>query len=465
LELAMHITIESLWKLGKNKSEISRITKHDWKTVDKVIKSLEKGDYPQKKPHPKVLDTYQEQILNLVEKDLSGVRIHEELQAMGANTSYSAVKRYIAEIKGRTDVHIRFHTKPGEEAQVDFGYVGLTPDSEGKRRKTWVFNMRLSYSRLDYYECVYDQKVETFIQCHINAFRFFKGIPAKVKIDNLKAAILEANFYEPVYQGLYKQFADYCGFLPFPCRVREPQEKGKVESGIKFIKNNFFAGRTFNSKEELKLKLNNWIETKCNNRVHGTTQQVPSELFTKEEVITLKPLPDTAFTIPNVGTRLVYHDCHVYIDYSYYSVPYEYVGKEVNIEVTNSLVRISYQAREIALHKRSDKKGSFVTVEAHYPKYKNILSTEYQEHYFTKMNEIGSYAVQFFMGLLDDNPHSWQRTASGILALVKEYDPKVIDLACKRALLFKVFSYSVVKNICKQGTYNLPTDMYSGGIQ
>jgi len=65
---------------------------------------------------------------------------------------------------------------------------------------------------------------------------FFKGIPAKVKIDNLKAAILEANFYEPVYQGLYKQFADYCGFLPFPCRVREPQEKGKVESGIKFIK-------------------------------------------------------------------------------------------------------------------------------------------------------------------------------------------------------------------------------------
>jgi len=173
LELAMHITIESLWKLGKNKSEISRITKHDWKTVDKVIKSLEKGDYPQKKPHPKVLDTYQEQILNLVEKDLSGVRIHEELQAMGANTSYSAVKRYIAEIKGRTDVHIRFHTKPGEEAQVDFGYVGLTPDSEGKRRKTWVFNMRLSYSRLDYYECVYDQKVETFIQCHINAFRFF----------------------------------------------------------------------------------------------------------------------------------------------------------------------------------------------------------------------------------------------------------------------------------------------------
>lgn len=465
LEFAMHITIESLWKLGKSKSEISRITQHDWKTVDKVIKSLEKGSYPSKKPHPKALDSYHEQILKLIENNLSGVRIHEELMAIGANVSYSAVKRYVAEIKGRNDVHIRFHTLPGEESQVDFGYVGLTPDQNGKRRKTWVFNMRLSYSRLDYYECVYDQKVETFIQCHINAFNFFNGIPAKVKIDNLKAAILEANFYEPVYQGLYKQFADYCGFLPFPCRVREPQEKGKVESGIKFIKNNFFAGRKFNSQAELNTKLTHWIQTKCNNRVHGTTQQIPFQLFTQEEAVKLKPLPEAMFVIPNVGKRVVYHDCHVYIDYCYYSVPYEYVGKEVEIEVTSNLVRITFQFKEIALHKRSLKRGGFVTVNAHYPKYKNILSTEYQEHYFTKMNEIGNYAGQFFMALLDNSPDSWQRPISGIIALSKEYSKEVINLACKRALAFKVFSYSTVRNICKQGTYNLPVDYYVGSLQ
>ena len=89
---------------------------------------------------------------------------------------------------------------PGEEAQVDFGYLGMSPDDTGKRKKTWVFNMRLSYSRLDYFEKVYDQKVETFIAAHIHAFEFFGGIPEYVKIDNLKAAILEANFYEPIYQ-------------------------------------------------------------------------------------------------------------------------------------------------------------------------------------------------------------------------------------------------------------------------
>ena len=99
-------------------------------------------------------------------------------------------------------------TNSGEEAQVDFGYAGLTPDNNKKRRKTWVFNMRLSYSRLDYYEKAYDQRAETFMRCHINAFNCFRGVPEYVKTDNLKA-----NFYEPVYQRQYKDFADY--YEPF----------------------------------------------------------------------------------------------------------------------------------------------------------------------------------------------------------------------------------------------------------
>ena len=89
---------------------------------------------------------------------------------------------------------MRFHSEPGEEAQVDFGYVGLMPSLQnGKKKKAWAFNMRLSYSRLDYYEIVFDQKVETFIQCHEDAFRSFGGVPKVVKIDNLKAGILEAH--------------------------------------------------------------------------------------------------------------------------------------------------------------------------------------------------------------------------------------------------------------------------------
>ena len=175
--LAMYITIQTLWERCRNKSEIARVTGHDWKTVAKRIKQIEEGkEYREKKPHPRVLDPYKEQIVKWMEEELTGVRIHEELQGIGVNVGYSTVKEYISKIRKRGNIFIRVHTLPGEEAQVDFGYVGLTPDNSGKRRKTWVFNMRLSYSRLDYYEKVYDQRVETFIQCHIHAFEYFKGV-------------------------------------------------------------------------------------------------------------------------------------------------------------------------------------------------------------------------------------------------------------------------------------------------
>ena len=223
--VAMYITIKSLWERYKNKSLIARLTGHDWKTVSQKIKEIEAGkEYPKKKPHPRILDSYKEQILEWLEENLSGVRIHEKMQEEGVKIGYSTVKDYICQIKKRENIFIRMHTLPGKEAQVDFGYLGYTL-YQGKKRKTWVFNMRLSYSRLDYYEVVYDQRVETFIICHINAFNYCGGIPHQyIKIDNLKSAILQANFYEPIYQELYKNFAYHYGFHPLPYRVRRPND-------------------------------------------------------------------------------------------------------------------------------------------------------------------------------------------------------------------------------------------------
>ena len=458
LGMAMNITIETLWKQGCNKSEISRATGHDWKTVSKTIKFLKKGEYPQKKPHPRYLDKHKSEVLEYLEKGLTGKRIHEELCRIGIKASYSAVKSYIASIKKRENISIRFHTDPGQESQVDFGYVGLTKDNSGKKRKTWVFNMKLSYSRLDYYEKVYNQTVETFIQCHEHAFRYFNGVPGHVKIDNLKAAVLEANFYETNYQVLYKQFADYYGFSPLPCRVREPQEKGKVESGIKYVKRNFFAGRTFKDGDDLDKQLKNWIDKTCNVRVHGTTRKIPIEMFKQEEAQKLLPLPERTFVIPDVGQRKVYHDCHVFFEYNYYSVPFDYVGKMVDIEATENLLKILYNSRQIAIHSRSKDRGEFVTNESHYPPYKNHLSTEYQESYQAKMKEIGTNAEQMFFYIVKTHPCEWNRTVMGILNLKKEYSAEVIDKSCKRALCYGISSYSRIKNICKSGAYNQPSE-------
>ena len=455
--VAMYITIETLWKKHKNKSLIARMTGHDWKTVAKKIKEIEQGKkYPKKKPHPRILDSCQEQVLKYLEEDLSAVRIHEKLQEEGIKVGYSTVKDYIGAIKKRDNIFIRIHTLPAEEAQVDFGYAGYTP-YQGKKRKTWVFNMRLSYSRLDYYEAVYDQRVETFIRCHINAFCYFGGIPQYVKIDNLKSAILHANFYEPIYQELYKNFASHYGFHPLPCRVRRPNDKGKVESGIKYVKCNFFSGRTFKSEQALQERLHRWCQ-KVNSRIHGTTRKVPKEVFEKEEKVKLLPLPQEDFKLVKVGSRKVYHDCHIYVDYNYYSVPFTYVGKKVEIELSKKLLKIFYQGVEIALHPRFTGRGNFSTNNSHYPAYKCCSATEYQEKYQKKMAGIGSYAEQLFFLVLKDNPRDWGRTVQGILSLRKVYPDKVIEASCKRALSFEVIKYSVIKNICHNGSYLMPVE-------
>lgn len=455
---AMYTTIQTLWQKGHNKSEIARWTGHDWKTVSHVIQCLQSGQsVPERKVHASVLDGHREQLLAWIEQGLSAVRMHEELLSQGVKAGYTTVKTYVAKVKGNENIFIRIHTLPGEEAQVDFGYVGYTHDDEGKRRKTWVFNMRLSYSRLDYYEKVYDQKVETFILCHIHAFDYFGGVIKTVKIDNLKAAILEANFYEPVYQKLYEQFAQHYGFHSIPCRIYRPNDKGKVESGIKYVKINFFAGRKFATGKEVDRELSKWQE-KANGRIHGTTKKVPREVFESVERKALLLLPLKEFNLSKVGTRKVYHDCHVYIAHNYYSVPYEHVGKEVEIEINRGLIKIYFNQQMIAVHKELTGRGEFSTQVSHYPKYKCFSSTEYQENYQIKMAKIGRFAEQLFFGFLTHKKNSWTRPVQGILSLTKNYSLEIIERSCQRALVYGAYDYQVVKRICQNGSYALPIE-------
>ncbi len=460
LRVAMYTTIKTLMEKGMNKSQIAQAIGHDWKTVAKVIKGIEMGkEEPEKKPHQRILDSYKEKIVQLMEQGLTGVRIHQELQGLGTMVGYSTVKDYLASIKKRENIFVRIHTKPGEEAQVDFGYVGLTPCNNGKKRKTWIFNMRLSYSRLDYYEKVYDQRVETFIQCHINAFNYFGGVPEYVRIDNLKAAILETNFYEPVYQRMYKEFVVHYGFGPIPCRIYRPNDKGKVESGIKYVQSNFFAGRTFVDGDDVQRQLRDWQDNTANKRIHGTTRKVPKEVFDQEEKTRLRPLPQEEFKLSKTGTRKVYHDCHIYCDYNYYSVPFEYVGKEVEIELSKDLLKICCLGKEIAVHERQKGKGNFSTIKSHYPKYKRYSETEYQEKYQAKMaQQIGGYAEQLFFLIVQKRPKDWTRPICGILSLTKTYSKEVVNLSCKRGIAFGVHQYQVIKNICSDGTYTLPLE-------
>lgn len=232
LEVDMKTTIKTLYQKGYNKTQIGKMLGIDRKTVRKVLKEAESdqncpddASQPQRAVWPSMLDECREYIEIQLSKELSITRIHQDLQReFGIQCGYTTLRDYVAKIrKSQPHAYMVLHSLPGEEAQVDFGYIG-TLNVGGTHRKAWVFVMSLSYSRYMYAAITLDQSVQTFIRCHTEAFHYFAGVPQTVKIDNLKAAIVEADFYEPTVQRTYAAFADHYGFLPNPCRVYTPTD-------------------------------------------------------------------------------------------------------------------------------------------------------------------------------------------------------------------------------------------------
>lgn len=462
LGVDMYTTIETLFKKGYNKSQIAEILKIDRKTVRNVLNKIEEKGVIGRKQTTSILDPYKEYINIQASKDLSAMRIFQDLQReFGYTGSYDTVKKYISNIKEVTKKpYMVLNTLPGEEVQVDFGYIG-TLKVNGKLKKAWVFVMVLSYSRYMYIEIVLNQSVKTFIDCHRNAFRYFGGVPETVKIDNLKAAILEADFYEPTVQKNYAAFASHYGFWAQPCRVRTPTDKGKVESNVNYVKDNCFKNRDFESIDEAINFGRLWLDTVANVRMHGTTKKVPVEVFKSIEKEKLRSLPTEDFILSNSVKCIVNTNCHISYSGNYYSVPYAYIGQEVDAIIANELVKIYFKEKEIALHPLcTEDKGKYITNNEHYPHSKNISSKDILSRQREEMKEIGVHANVFFENfILKDNLKKYDyRAISGILSLRKNYRNDVINNACLRAISYNAYSYKVVKKICEKGIIDLPMD-------
>lgn len=457
----MYTTIKTLFDKGYNKSQIARMLEIDRGTVREILKRIENGEEIKRKPVPTIIDPYKEIIDTKINQELSATRIYQDLSSeYGYTGSYDTIKRYVREYKkSNAKVYMVNNTLPSEEAQVDFGYIGKIHDPSGNLKKAWVFCMVLCYSRLMYCETVFDQEVKTFIRCHEHAFKYFGGVPKTVKIDNLKAAILEANFYEPVYQKQYEEFAKYYNFLSIPCRVKTPTDKAKVESGVKYVKNNFFKGRNFKDYEEYKTKLDLWLEDICNSRIHGTTKKIPKEVFETEEKSKLNPLPHKDYDFSTWVTRKVNTNCHISFDSNFYSVPYSFINQEVTVQISDKVIRIYGNNELLATHLKLNSKGEFSTNPSHYPKYKVQTKTELQFSYRNKMQEIGPYALKFFDLILEKQQNYWGKPIYGVLKLKEKYGNQVIEKACMRAVAFNSIKYQTVKNICEKGLYDLPIDI------
>ncbi len=372
----------------------------------------------------------------------------------GARVSYQVFRRFVRRhVESKAPrAFLRIEVEPGAEAQVDFGFAGYLPRAIGEPpRKTWVFVMTLSHSRHQYVELVHDQSVTTWLMLHRHAFAFFAGVPHKIVLDNLKAGIVKASVTDPEVQRAYCECAEHYGFLISPCVPRTPEHKGKVESGVKYLRRSFLAGRIFLSLEEANAAALHWVLEVAGERVHGTTREVPLDVFAARERAALRPLPDAPFELVEYKQVRLHPDCHVVFNGSYYSASYRLIGKRLWLRATTQVAQLFHEHQLIRTHRRSHRPGERITNEADLPPEKARYYMESPSWCRQRAAEIGANVADFIGRLLSDRVLDRLRGAQATLRLADRFGAQRLDAACRRAVACDAIVARTVKSILARG--------------
>ncbi len=377
----------------------------------------------------------------------------------GEPISYSAVWRLVRQLEpGTPETFVRIEVPPGSEAQVDFGDAGPFRDpATGALRKAWAFVMVLSHSRHLYAELVFDQRVETWLLCHVHAFAAFGGVPARIVLDNLKAAILQASVHDPLVQRAYRECAEHYGFLIDPNPPRMPHLKGKVESGVHYVKRNFLAGRDPEALDTANAALRRWITDIAGARLHGTTKQPPLTVFRAVEQAALLPLPATPYDRAVWQQATLHRDCHAVFASSYYSAPCRLVGQRLWVRAGTRTVQLYDTTHQlVATHDRATQPGERKTILAHLPPAKVAGLTLRRETCQAHADAIGPATAAIVRTLLASRPIDRLRTAGRIVQLAEHYDAGRVERACARAEYFGEPDYRVMRRILIEGRETEP---------
>lgn len=396
------------------------------------------------------VEPHRETVIKMLEEGMSMAVIWQRLcQQHGYSGSYSSVFRFVRhlEIK-QPEVFVRMEVEPGKEAQVDFGYAGRMFDPvEERLRKAWVFVMTLSHSRHQFARFVFDQTVLTWLKLHRQAFDFFGGVVREIVLDNLRAAIVHACIYDPQVQRSYRECAEHYGFLISPCRPHTPEHKGKVEAGgVRYVKNNFLPGRSFRDIDEGNEQLLNWCLETAGRRIHGTTKQVPLEVFWTREKQALLALPRDPYQ-PAVWKECTLHpDAYVVFEQSFYSAPPYLVGKKLWVRGAD-MVQIFHEHQLVRTHDRATKKGERKTHPDDVPPEKMAYFMKTPVYCRQLAQRIGPHTYEVVVRMLEERPLNRLRAVQGILRQKEMFGAKRLESACLRALEFNNLSYKCIRRI------------------
>lgn len=380
-------------------------------------------------------------------------RLHDEEHLPGSlPTFYRYLKHTCPEGYRPTAITVlRDDPVPGEEAQIDFGYLGSWLDPFNQHHlRLWAFLLILAHSRHTFLRVIARLDQRSWLECHVAAFTFLGGVPRRLVIDNLSSGVLKPDLYDPAMNRSYQQLADYYGTLIDPCRVAHPKDKPRVERLVPYVRDSFWAGRSFLSLEEINAAATIWCMEVAGRRLHGTTRQRPLLMFESAEAATLLALPAAPFEVATWEQATVHPDCHAHVAGALYSVPYRYVGHRLDVRVAANTVEL-YRDQELVKRHARVPKGQRQTDWTDYPPQKAAFFQRNPVWCRQRAAELGPEVAVAVGSLLSTHALHFLRQSQGLIRLADKYGSPRLNAACARANAFGDPSYRTVRNILEQG--------------
>jgi transposase len=484
------------WDAGRSQSEIATSLGVDRKTVKKYLTPaieagmepgsgrtqaewsvLARGWFPQladtslRQVSWPLIEPHRDYIVAQLEEGVTKQTIWQRLaEERGLDASVASLKRWIAAnlpeqaLRQRVTV-LGDDPPPGQEGQIDYGYLGMWLDPLGGRRcRVWGFVMVLSCSRHLFLRPVLRMDQAAWTECHVEAFAFFGGAPARLVPDNLKTGVIKADLYDPLLNRSYAELAAHYGVLIDPARANKPKDKPRVERPMPYCRDSFFRGRQFASLEAMQAEASRWSLQVAGRRscrpLHGAAPLSVFEAVEREE---LTPLPRSVFVLAVWSRPTVGPDIHVKVGKSLYSVPWRFIGAKVDARATGTMVQIFAKGELIATHPAIARGKQ--TDYSHYPPEKIAFRMRTPVWCRTRAAEIGEDAVAVIADLLAVNALFRLRAAQGVLGLADKHGPERLEAACGKALAVGDPTYRTIKGILAAGaeTDPPPTGTGDGG--
>jgi transposase len=407
---------------------------------------------------PSKLDPFKPVITRWLERHpYTATQIYQRLCAdEGYTGGFSIVKAYVRSVRpARHPAFLTLAFAPGEAAQVDWGSAGTITLGNTRRRLSF-FVMVLCHSRMTYVEFTCGEAMEHFLACHRNALEFFGATPGVIMIDNLKTGVLKHPFGErAVFNPRYLDFAAHYGFEPRACNVRKANEKGRVESGVGYVKKNFLAGLDLpNSLGGVNTAARHWMDTIANVRDHRATRKPPVELFLIEKP-SLRPLPAVAADTSVTRTVRVTNRCRVVLDTNRYSVPAAYASQRLTLVAFAERICLYHSHNLVASHPRCYERHRDLENPDHVKEILDQRRRARDAKWLMTFYNISPQA-EYYHQQLTARSLQVRLHVNKIVALTDIYGPDKVRLAMEDAIASQAFSSEYIENILQQRERHTP---------